>query len=128
MVAHHFITSKATAGISLNVPGICEVPSGTRNLDGTLAKSDMHLLSEPVRGKVAKQSQSAQARSLNLFVILSFDIFNNLLFYLNPFACHHKMNFFSNLTCMVSASFQITSNHHIMCTTCDILWVFHHVS
>jgi len=33
--------------ISLNVLGISEVPSVARNLDGALARSDMHLLADP---------------------------------------------------------------------------------
>jgi len=36
--------------ISLNVPGISEVPSEARNLDAALAKSDMHLLGDPDKG------------------------------------------------------------------------------
>ena len=36
-----------------NVPGISEVPSVARNLDGAIAKSDMHLLGDP-KGKHLK--------------------------------------------------------------------------
>ena len=41
-------------GMAYNVPGISEVPSEARNLDGALAKSDMHLLGDPVRGEQRK--------------------------------------------------------------------------
>jgi len=34
-----------------DVMGISEVPSEARNLDGAIAKSDMHLLGDPVRGE-----------------------------------------------------------------------------
>ena len=39
------------SGISDNGRGISEVPSGARNLDRAIAKSDMHLLGDPARGE-----------------------------------------------------------------------------